>query len=116
MIKFYSDKLKKFFDTVDACEEAEKAAELAEQKKKEEADKKNIARKEDAAKVEEAYKKYAESQKVTDNLYKDYIAAKKEFIDKYNQFHLTDNNGDVKVTTVSDFFSDFIDTFNLLGW
>ena len=90
-IKIYSDKTKKYYDTVEAAEDAEfkakeqenrdkilaerKAAELEEQKKQAAAE-----RKEMAGKVEDARKAMIEAQKK----YKEAIDA---FVEKYGSYH-----------------------------
>lgn len=112
-MQFYSAKTGKLYNTIKECSDAEKEWEAKELEKQQVAETKAAKRKEDAAKVEEAYKKYMESQKATDELYKQYTAAKSDFIKVYGGFHLTDSNGEVKVNTISDMISDFFDLLNL---
>lgn len=113
-MKYYSEKTKKFYDTIDACTEAENALELAEKQKKDAELKEKETRKEDAAKVEASYREYVEAQKVADEKYKTYTLEKKKFIEKHHSFHISDNNGDISVTTASDFVDDLFDTFKTI--
>ena len=97
-MKYYSEKLNKFYDTPDACERAEfeaKEKENLEKIKKEreialakEQKEKALAeRKAAAAKVEVARKAYAEAQKA-------YRTELESFCKKYGTYHYSTNNAD----------------------
>ena len=81
-MKYYSEELKKFYDSADACEEAEKKFEeevaAAEAKRKELAEKRSIRAKE----VEDAYAALNEARKT----YREKLSA---FTKDYGSFHMT---------------------------
>ena len=110
-IKYYSERTKQFFDTVEACEDAElKAKEqenreriLKERKEREEKElqeKKTAARKADALKVEAARKEMVTAQKK----YRDELA---DFCKTYGSYHYTSSSVDDIPTLFSDFWKIF---------
>lgn len=110
-MKYYSEQLKKTYDTAAECIAAEKAYE-AEQKReedrrqkealalKEKKEKEVAARKEAASKVEEARKAMVEAQKV----YRDALTS---FCVNYGTYHTS-------VHSIQDIPTLFSDFFNLL--
>ena len=82
-MKYYSDKLNKVFDTVDALE----SAELEYTKKQDEELRKKQERKERAKEVDEAFKNY---QKLLSAFIKDYgsyhFSCNDKFLDDVNKF------------------------------
>lgn len=91
-IRYYSDKTKQFYDTIEACEQAELQAKEAENREKilkerEAAHQKELAdkRKERAAEVDEARKAMIAAQKK----YKEVLEA---FIRDYRSYHFTETN------------------------
>ena len=109
-MKYYSEKLNKFYDTAEACEnaEVEAAKEEAEEKERKERAlaeakaKKEQAlaeRKEAAEKVETARKAYLEAQKS----YKEELEG---FCKKYGTYHYSTNNAD-EIPSLFDWFNNF---------
>lgn len=109
-IKYYSDKLRRYYDSFDECEKAEAVAEAEEAKererlekemaeKKERKEKLTAERKARAAEVEEARKKMVEAQKK----YKEVLSA---FINDYHTYHYSTSNFD-DIPTLFDFFGNF---------
>lgn len=83
---FYSDELKKYFDTEEECVKAEeefKEKHALELKKKEE-------RVSEAKKVEEAYKNY--------------LQLRADFVKKYGSWHATITEKDLPTTSIFDLF------------
>ena len=110
-IKYYSERTGKFYDTVEACEDAELKAKEQEnlariKKEREEREKKELQeqraakRKEDATKVETARKAMVEAQKK----YRDELAA---FCKEYGSYHYTSSSVDDIPTLFSDFWKIF---------
>ena len=108
-MKYYSEKLNKFYDTPDACERAEfeaKEKENLEKIKKErevalakEKKEKALAeRKAAAEKVETARKTYLEAQKA-------YRKELETFCEKYGSYHYTTKNAD-EVPSLFDILGD----------
>lgn len=110
-MKYYSEKLNKFYDTADACEKAEFAAkekenlekikkerELALAKEKKE--KELAERKELASKVDEARKNYLAAQKA-------YREELESFCKKYGTYHYTVENGE-EIPSLFDFFGNLL--------
>ena len=109
-IKIYSDKTNKYYDTVQAAEEAEfkakeqenrdkilaerKAAELKEKKEKEAAERKAMA-----GEVELARQEMVKAQKA----YREKIEG---FVKKYGSYHYTSKNFD-DIPTLFDLFDKF---------
>ena len=86
---FYSQDLKKYFDTEEECLAAEEEFNkktLAERKEKEE----RVA---EAKKVEEAYKNY--------------LQLRSDFIKKYNNFHMTLTEKDLPTGSIFDLIDRF---------
>lgn len=112
-MKYYSDLLKKPFDTVEELEKAEK-----EKKEQEFAiQKKNEERTLKAKEVEAAYKSYIETKKKAfkeiDDAYNNYIALRNKFVNDYGSFHMTytNNDGEEKFT-LTDAFNSMTDLIN----
>lgn len=110
-MKYYSEKLNKFYDTADACEKAEFEAkekenlekikrerELALAKEKKE--KELAERKELASKVDEARKNYLAAQKA-------YREELEGFCKKYGTYHYTVENGE-EIPSLFDFFGNLL--------
>lgn len=114
-MKYYSDLLKKPFDTVEELEKAE-------QEKKEQINalaKKNDERKDRANEVQDAYKKYIEIKKKNfeeiDNAYNEYLKLRDKFVDDYGSFHMTYTNKDGEEKySLSDAFKSINDIFTEL--
>lgn len=118
---FYSENLKKYFDTKKECEEAEKvfAEEQAEKEKEKE------IRANDAKEVEEAYKNVIETRKqaaikiqeaneLIEKAEQEYLQKRKEFVQKHGSFHMTYSNADGnEEITVSDLFNAMKDLFKI---
>lgn len=109
-MKYYSEKLNKFYDTPDACERAEfeaKEKENLEKIKKEREvalakQQKEAAlaeRKAAAEKVESARKAYLEAQKK-------YRAELEGFCKKYGTYHYSTNSAD-EIPSLFDWFGNF---------
>ena len=110
-MKYYSEKLNKFYDTADACQHAEfeakekenlekikKERELALAKEKKE---KAVAeRKALAAEVDTARKAYLEAQKA-------YREKLEGFCSKYGTYHYTVENGE-EIPSLFDFFGNLL--------
>lgn len=110
MIKIYSDKTKKYYNSVDEAEKAEfeakeqenrekilaerKAAELKEKKEKEVAERKAMA-----SEIENARQEMIKAQKA----YKEKIEA---FVNRYGSYHYTSKNFD-DIPTLFDLFDKF---------
>lgn len=88
-MKYYSEKLKKLFDTVDELKDAEKEFEEKQLVKKQELE----VKKTKAQEVEDAYKNYIQvtkdaNQKVTE-AYNQYLTLRNAFVKEYNSFHMS---------------------------
>lgn len=108
-MKYFSEKLNKVFDTIEACEQAELQAKEAEnrekiRKEREAAHQKELAdkRKERAAEVDEARKAMVAAQKK----YKEVLEA---FIHDYHSYHFTETNVD-NVPLLFDIFNPIFKT------
>ena len=115
-MKYYSEKLRKFYDTPEDCQRAEfvaKEKENLEKIQKEKALREEKERKEalaaerkaDAEKVEAARKEMMKAQKA----YKEEL---NKFIQTYGSFHMSWNSNDVE--SLEDLLSTF-DVFNLFN-
>ena len=100
-MKYYSETLKKLFDTEEEVKKAETLAIQEETKKKELAETKRKERAEDAKAVEEALK----AVKVAED---EYYKKLNEFIKKYGYFHYTSKD----VNDIPSVFSLFKPFFN----
>lgn len=109
-MKYYSEKLNKFYDTADACQRAEfelKEKENLEKIRKErevalakqEKEKKIAERKAAAEVVENARKAYLETQKA-------YKKALEDFCGKYGTYHYSTDNAD-EIPSLFDWFGNF---------
>jgi len=109
-MKYYSEKVKKLFDSEKELETAEKefdAKELEEKKKLE-------AKKARATEVEDAYKHSIEvrkeAQKLIDEADNAYYDLRDAFVKDYGSFHMTYKDSSEKPVTLSSFF-DIFDKF-----
>ena len=111
MVKIYSDKTNKFYNTVEEANRAEfelkekenlekikqeRAAELAKQEK----EKKVAERKAAAETVDAARKAYLEAQKV-------YRKALEDFCDKYGTYHYSTSDAD-EIPSLFDWFGNIL--------
>ena len=101
-MKYFSEKTKKFYDDVKACETAEaefdaEQARIAEEKKK-------LAeeRKERAKEIEDAYAKWQNSEKVSYEDKKHFFELRNAFIKDYGSFHMTMRNTEAVPSMVRD--------------
>ena len=81
-MKYYSDELKKFFDTEKECVEAEETAAKAAAEAQAKAEELKAARKERAQEVEDAYKAIREAQKK-------YSELLRNFVKDYGSYHFS---------------------------
>lgn len=95
-MKIYSEKLNKFYDTIEACTEAEKKHDDAKKIEEEKKAALTAERANRAKEVEGLYKTYLEAQKK-------YHEALRKFCKDYGSFHMTYSSDDV--------FSDLFDLF-----
>lgn len=114
-MKYYSEKLKKLFDTVKELESAEKEFDKIQAEKSKELEEKKLNAKE----VEDAYKHYIEtikeSNKLVETAYEKYLALRGEFIKKYGSFHMSYRDSSVPRNLTSNSISSFFnDIFRLL--
>ena len=86
----YSEKTKQKYDSVEACEIAEREWDALQEKKKEEARVKAEERRTRAKEVEDAYKAAVDAEK-------EYIKLRNKFIKDYGSFHMTYSNVDEPV-------------------
>lgn len=100
VMKIFSEKTKKIYPTVEACEAAEaeydaKMAQLAEERKK-------LAetRKERAKEIEEAYKAARAAEK-------HYLELRNAFVKDYGSFHMTVRNAEPMPLMMDDIFNLF---------
>jgi len=87
-MKIYSEKLNKFYDTIEACTEAEKKHDDAKKIEEEKKAALTAARAERAKKVEGLYKAYLEAQKK-------YHEALRDFCKDYGSFHMSYSSDDI---------------------
>ena len=110
-MKYYSEKLNKFYDTPDACQRAEFEAkeienlekiekERKDREAKEKKEKAIIERKALAAEVDTARKAYLEAQKA-------YREKLEGFCSKYGTYHYTVENGE-EIPSLFDFFGNLL--------
>lgn len=95
-MRFYSDKLNKFYESEENCLAAEKAFDAEQEQKALAKKKKDEVRAARAKEVENAYKAYRDAQKT----YHDKLAA---FTKDYGSFHMTIKND------ANDAFRTFFD-------
>lgn len=96
-MKFYSEETKKFYDSYEACVNAENELadkKAAEAKRKAELEKNRASA---AKEVEAAFKKAADAVKERDKLLED-------FVRKYGAFHMSLDKADTKLFDISDLF------------
>ena len=96
-MKYYSEELKKFFNTEKECATAEKAY-LAEEEKKRAAEaKKNEARKARAKEIEDAYTALKDARKKYNDLLD-------KFCEDYGAYHTSFKSSEDTVSSLLDFF------------
>lgn len=100
-MKYYSEVLKKLFDTADEAEKAEKEEKARVKQKKEKEEKLQLEKKTRAAEIEKVYKEIQTAKKN----YNELIQA---FIKDYGSYHFTFSNSEDFLT---DFFEDFFKVF-----
>lgn len=98
-MKYYSEVLKKTFDTEVDCKNAEKEYERVEKKKREEKEKKDLQRKADAKIVEDAYEAMREAEKA-------YEDALNDFVKTYGSYHKTYTTSYSQPRNIFDVFWD----------
>lgn len=98
-MKFYSEKLNKLYETQEALEKAEAEKEAKELEAKKAAEKRNAERKDAAHLVDE-------KRKIAWNAYKEYHDALKDFCSKYDSYHYSLKDDDLKNS----------DWYTLLKW
>lgn len=98
-MKYFSDVTKKFYDTSDACIEAEENALNEQIKEKQKKERLAAERKERAAEVEEARKEMVAAQKN----YRDVLEA---FIHDYKSYHYSSTDAD-EIPTLFNLFNLF---------
>lgn len=110
--KYYSEELKKVFDSVEELEKAEKEYTI----KKEEEAKALSLKKEEAKAVEDAYKNLVDTKKKAfkeiDEAEQIYIEKRNAFVKKYGSFHMTYTDKDAQpLSNLEDIFTKKFDTF-----
>lgn len=103
-MKYYSEDLKKVYDTEEELQKAEeensKKLALAKVEKEE--------RSKDAKAIEDLYNEYTDAQKIANEKYKTYRSKFTEFLKKYGSYHKTfTSTSDVIDSLFDDFFKDF---------
>ena len=111
-MKYYSEQLKKLFDTEADLTKAEQELKV----KQEEQTKLAEAKKVRATEVEEAFKKTLDARKEAKEIIRKadeaYEQLKAQFIKDYGYFHMSFNDVDGKqVVTVNDLLEDFLGNF-----
>lgn len=105
-MKYYSEKLKKLFDTEKELRSSEKEFELLEAEKKKKLDLKKARAKE----VEDAYKAYAtkvkEAELENKKLYAEYLKLRNEFVSDYGSYHMSYTESGTTVTTLADLINE----------
>lgn len=99
-MKIFSEKTKKIYPTVEACEAAEAEYDLEQARIAEEKKKLAEERKERAKEVEDAYKVAMEAQKT-------FYEKRNTFVKDYGSFHMTIRNAEPMPKFVDDIFSMF---------
>lgn len=106
-MKYYSEKLKKLFDTEKELNSAEKEFAKAEEERQKVLDVKRARAKE----VEDAYKVYAtkvkESEIENKKLYNEYLRLRNDFVKDYGSYHMSYTDVGVRETSLSDLIADF---------
>ena len=100
-MKYYSEQLKKIFDSAAECEKAEADHKAALEEKERKQQELTAQRKERAAEVESAYKEMIDAQK---KFYK----LKGEFLKDYKSFHMTFSTQDTPFDNLFKEFFNFI--------
>ena len=100
-MKFYSEKTKKFYESAEACVDAEEKFDAEQAKLKEKRAEEARIRKERAKEVEEAY---LAAEKAREH----YIAVRNKFIEDHGSFHMTISKKDSMLpTSIDDIFRMF---------
>lgn len=101
-MKYFSEKTKKFYDDVKACEAAESAFDAEQARIAEEKKKLAEERKERAKQIEEAYKEWQDLNKAAREGEKRFLELRNAFIKDYGSFHMTVRNTEAIPRMVSD--------------
>ena len=103
-MKFYSEETKKFYDSYEACVNAENELadkKAAEAKRKAELEKNRTSA---AKEVEAAFKKAADAIKKATDAIKERDKLLEDFVRKYGAFHMSLDKADTNLFDVSDLF------------
>jgi Skp family chaperone for outer membrane proteins len=116
-MKYYSENLKKLFDSEEELTKAEKEHEEELTKKQELAD----TKKQRAEEVELAYKKTLEAREKANELIKEadkaYLELRDKFVEDFGSYHMTYSNADGKeLVSVSDIVDSMFDFWKNLPW
>ena len=106
-MKYFSEKTKKFYDDVKACEDAEAAFDAEQARIAEEKKKLAEARKERAKEIEDAYKEMQALIKAAREGEKRYIELRNKFVKDYGSFHMTVSNTE-SVPNIGDLAADLM--------
>lgn len=110
---FYSEKLKKYFNSEEECVSAEEAFDRQQQRQQQQKDAAKAQRAADAKAVEAARQKVIDTKQTAakamqransliDEAEKDYAAARKAFIEKYGSYHMTVSDDDEEEFSIAD--------------
>lgn len=92
-MKYYSEKIKKFYDDVETLEKEEKELIEKEEAEKKAREEKQAKRADRAKAVEQSYKAYSElcakNRKAESQAYKEYIDLRNLFVRDYGSFHMS---------------------------
>ena len=101
-MKYFSEKTKKFYDDVKACEDAEAAFDAEQARIAEEKKKLAEERKERAKEIEDAYNKWQNSEKISYEDKKHFLELRNAFIKDYGSFHMTVNKAEAIPSVVKE--------------
>ena len=102
IMKYFSEKTKKFYDDVKACEAAEAAFDAEQARIAEERKKLAEERKERAADIEAAYKEWQDLEKAAYDGKKRFLEKRNAFVKDYGSFHMTVRNTEAVPNMVRD--------------
>ena len=104
-MKIYSEITNKFYDTVEACEKAEKEIKAEKEKKEVEAKKLAVERKNAAEVVDDLFKTYMQARE-------NFEDGLRNFCNKYGAYHKTVKADDIKDTSnLLKSLSELVDLF-----
>lgn len=108
-MKYYSEKLKKLFDTEKELRSSEKEFELVEAEKQKTLELKKARAKE----VEDAYKAYAtkvkEAELENKKLYDEYLKLRNKFVSDYGSYHMSYTESGTTKTTFAELLNEIFD-------